>query len=244
MVPNTLILCYHAISERLPADLSIPPEDFERQIERLLRMGYRGQTLMQSRALDRPAKALVVTFDDGYHSTLTMAAPILERLRVPGTLFVPTDYIGQDAPMSWPGIEQWRDGTYCDELRPLGWEQVRQLAERGWEIGSHTCSHPRLTSLAEESLNRELRDSRAKVEVELSRPCLTIAYPYGDVDQRVACAAGAAGYELGVGLPARWRDGADPLQLPRVGVYRGQGRAKFRLKASPFVRRLRQLTRT
>jgi peptidoglycan/xylan/chitin deacetylase (PgdA/CDA1 family) len=239
---DLLILCYHAVSEDFPADLSIPPSAFENQIRRKLRSGYRGVTLTQSRAPDRPAKTLVVTFDDGYLSTLTMAAPILDRLGVPGTLFVPTDYIGQDGPLTWSGIEQWSNGRHRSELQPLDWGQVRQLAEGGWEIGSHTCSHPWLTTLADESLDRELLVSRTAIEAELNRPCKTIAYPYGDVNDRVVRAARAAGYELGVGLPGRWRDEGDRMQLPRVGVYRGQGSAKLRLKTSPLGRRLRLLT--
>jgi peptidoglycan/xylan/chitin deacetylase (PgdA/CDA1 family) len=110
MREDTLILCYHAISKDWPADLSVSPSAFEEQIRRKLRNGYRGTTLTQSRLPDRPAKTLVVTFDDGYLSTLAIAAPILKRLGVPGTLFVPSDYMGRAGPMTWPGIEMWATG--------------------------------------------------------------------------------------------------------------------------------------
>lgn len=243
MRDDTLILCYHAVSRRWPADLSVTPADFAAQLERKLEAGYEPLTLTRSQERQRPRRALVVSFDDGYLSTLTEAAPILERLGIPGTLFVPTDYMGTAEPMAWPGIERWRDGPHREELLPLDWAQLSTLAERGWEIGSHTCSHPHLTTLADESLAHELRDSRAKVEAELGRPCKTIAYPYGDVDDRVAAAARAAGYRLGVGLPARWRNDDDPLQLPRVGIYNGQSAAKLGLKTSPLVRRARLLAR-
>jgi peptidoglycan/xylan/chitin deacetylase (PgdA/CDA1 family) len=242
MREDTLILCYHAVSENWPADLSVSPSDFEAQIRRKLENGYRGATLRQSRMPDRPAKTLVVTFDDGYLSTLTKAAPILERLGVPGTLFIPTDYMGRPGPMTWPGIEMWRAGPHRSELEPLSWEQIRALAMRNWEIGSHTCSHPRLTRLGDEDLERELTVSRTTIERELGTPCDAIAYPYGDVDDRVAGAAGAAGYDLGVGLPARWKDGGDRMRLPRIGVYNGQSHAKLGLKMSPLVRHLRSLT--
>lgn len=238
---DTLILCYHAVSRDWPADLSVTPSAFESQVRHLLKQGYRGVTFSASQSPDRPAKALVVSFDDGYLSTLTEAAEILDRLGLPGTLFVPTDYIGSSAPMTWPGIDVWEQGPHRDELLPLDWDQVRSLVGRGWEIGSHTCSHPHLTTLADQDLARELAASRAKVEEELGLPCETIAYPYGDVDDRVAAAARAAGYRLGAALPARWTDGREPLRLPRVGVYHGQGGAKLGLKTSATVRRLRLL---
>ena len=55
---------------------------------------------------------MAITFDDGYRSVLELALPILEELGVPATLFVPTDYIGSERPMSWPGIERWTGGQH------------------------------------------------------------------------------------------------------------------------------------
>lgn len=237
---DKLILCYHAVSSSWPADLSISPRLLEEQVAGLLRAGYVGTTL--SGSLEPGGRRrLVVSFDDGYASMVTLAAPVLARLGVPGTLFVPTDYVGAHH-LVWPGIEQWLDGPHADELRPLDWDGVRALADAGWEIGSHTCSHPHLTGLEDEALARELSESKALVEAELGRPCPAIAYPYGDVDARVTGAAAAAGYTVGVGLPSHWTDDTDPLCLPRVGVYNGATALKFRVKTSPAVRRLRILT--
>jgi peptidoglycan/xylan/chitin deacetylase (PgdA/CDA1 family) len=237
MSGDLLILCYHAVSEDWAADLAVTPAAITAQLKALQRRGYRGLTLDQ--AMVAQGRRFVASFDDGYLSNLTLAAPLLARLGVPGTLFVPTDHIGTGAPMSWPGIDQWLDGPHRDELLPLDWDGVRELDGAGWQIGSHTCSHPKLTRLGDAELIRELRDSRMVVERELRKPCRSIAYPYGDLDDRVAHAAGAAGYELGVGLPDHWRDSTDPLQLPRVGVYHGQAGLKLALKLSPTVRRAR-----
>jgi peptidoglycan/xylan/chitin deacetylase (PgdA/CDA1 family) len=236
---DILSLCYHAVSETWPADLSISPRQLEEQLRRKLRAGYTPATLSESRAAGRTGKTLVVTFDDGYLSNLTLAAPILARLGVPGTLFVPSDYVS-GGPMEWPGIERWRRGPHERELTPLDWEQVAELAGMGWEIGSHTCSHPKLTTLADDQLERELRDSRAAIEARLRAPCRTIAYPYGDVDDRVVASARNAGYELGVTLPISWPDESDPLRLPRVGIYNGKGTISYGIKTSRAVRRLRR----
>src|SRR5690242_13950335 len=104
---DLLVLCYHAVSERWPAPLSVAPELLTDQVGLLLRRGYRGVTFTGA-VTERPTgKRLVVTFDDGYRSVVTRAKPLLDELGVPGTIFVATDYIGSDTPMSWSGIEQW-----------------------------------------------------------------------------------------------------------------------------------------
>jgi peptidoglycan/xylan/chitin deacetylase (PgdA/CDA1 family) len=223
--------------------MSVTPADFEELLRHKLEAGYEPMTLTESQAPDRPDRALVVTFDDAYVSTFTHAAPILDRLGIPATLFVPTSYIGQSEPMAWPGIDRWMGGPHEEELKPIDWDQVRSLAERGWEIGSHSHVHPHLTQLSEDELDREFAVSRKTIEEQLGTPCLTVAYPYGDTDERVAAAASRAGYELGVAMPSRWTRDHNPMLLPRVGVYHRQGRLKLALKTSATVRRLRSLLR-
>lgn len=189
-MPDTLVLCYHAVSERWPADLSVTPAALRRQLAGLVRRGYRGVTFYEAVTEPAAGRRVAVTFDDGYLSVLELGAPILEELELPGTVFVPTDFMDRPEPMAWPGIDQWLEGPHRDELRPISWTDARDLTSRGWEIGSHTCSHPHLTTLDDATLERELLESRQACEEHLSVPCRSIAYPYGDVDRRVVEAAG------------------------------------------------------
>ena len=237
-VSDVLVLCYHAVSETWTAPLSIEPDRLERQVEELLRRGYTGATF--SRAVtDPPARrTLAVTFDDAYQSVIDLALPILQRLRIPASVYVPTDFPDIGKPMSWPGIEEWLGTPHEHELIPASWNSIADLAEIGWEVGSHSCSHPRLTELDDESLSRELADSREVVEERLGRRCTTLAYPYGDVDARVVAAARDAGYREAAALPAGMHP-RRPLEWPRVGIYYADRGWRFRLKASPLVRRLR-----
>jgi peptidoglycan/xylan/chitin deacetylase (PgdA/CDA1 family) len=236
-VSDVVVLCYHAVSPRWPADLSVTPEAFERQLRMLLARGYRGATFAD--AVSSPArKTMVVTFDDAYLSVLELGKPILDRLGLPASVYVPTDYPGRDGPMAWPGIDQWLDGPHEAELRPMTWEQLGGLAGAGWEIGSHTCSHPHLTALDAPALAREMSASKAECERRLGHTCRTIAYPYGDYDERVVQAARRAGYEAACTLPARFH-AARPLEWPRVGVYHGDDDRRFKLKVSPVVRHAR-----
>jgi peptidoglycan/xylan/chitin deacetylase (PgdA/CDA1 family) len=231
-VSRPVVLCYHAVSADWPAPLAVTPERFEQQLRLLVRRGYRGTTFAQALSAK---KALAVTFDDGMRSVLDRAAPVLGALGLPATVFVPTDLVGSDGPMSWPGMGRWLSGPHERELVPLGWHELRQLRDEGWEIASHTRTHARLITLGDAELREELEGSRARLEAELGEPCRTLAYPYGEADDRVIEAARAAGYEAACGLPTSF-ERTSALAWPRTGVWRGDGPFSFRLKvASPVL---------
>lgn len=235
---ETLVLCYHAVSERFPAALSVTPANLEAQLRFLVERGYRGAGFHEAVTEPRGSKTLVVTFDDAYRSVHAKAAPILARLGLVGTVFVPTSFAGQEEPMRWHGIDGWLGGPHAYELIPMGWEELRELAGEGWEIGSHTRTHPRLTRLDDEALRRELRVSRDECEQGLEAPCRSLAYPYGDHDARVIEATAAAGYATAAALSERLTRPA-PLEWPRIGVYHADSEREFRLKVHPMIRRLR-----
>jgi peptidoglycan/xylan/chitin deacetylase (PgdA/CDA1 family) len=239
-VPDTLILSYHAVSPDWPSPLAVLPQALEAQVAGLQRRGYRAVTLEEA-VVGRPSGDVVaLTFDDAYANVLEHGLPILERLGAPATIFPPTDWIGRDEPMVWPGIGGWVGGPHEDELRPASWEDLRRLRAAGWEIGSHTCSHPWLSQVSsDEELHRELRASRERVESEVGAPCTSLAYPFGDVDERVLAATRAAGYTAAVTVPDRM-NATDPLLAPRIGVYRHDDGRSFALKVSPRLRRLRE----
>lgn len=239
-MPDVLVLCYHAVSDRWASPLAVTPDQLERQLGLLVRRGYRGATF--ERAVTAPpssSRTLAVTFDDGYRSVFTHARGILERLGLPGTVFVPTDLIGGRAPLSWPGIDHWLGGPHEHELTGMSWDELRSLQEAGWEIGSHTCSHPRLSQLDDRELLHELRDSRRVCEQRLG-DCRTLALPYGDGDARVVPAAMAAGYAAVAGLPSHR---VSSPGWPRVGVYPADRLGRFRVKVARPVRTVSALMR-
>ena len=236
-MPDVLVLCYHAVSERFPAALSVTPEAFERQLHLLARAGYRGATF-EDAVKARSGRTVAITFDDAYLSVLTLGKPLLDAVGFPATVYAPTAYLDTpDRPLRWDGIEQWHGGEHEQELLPMSWDQLGELAETGWEIGSHTRTHPHLTQVGDDALREELVRSREEVESRLGR-CTTLAYPYGDHDERVVAAAGAAGYAAAGTLPARLH-AERPLAWPRVGIYHADDERRFRLKVSRTLRRVR-----
>ncbi|HEX5763372.1 MAG TPA: polysaccharide deacetylase family protein [Solirubrobacterales bacterium] len=230
MNPQLLVLCYHAISDTWPEQTAVASWDLSGQIEALLARGYRGATFTDALTAPPSPRTLVVTFDDAAASVYHRAAPVLDALGVPGTVFVPTDFPDRSEPMAWAGLEHWVGGPHEAELACMSWEQLGTLLENGWEVGSHTCSHPRLPSLADEELDRELRDSRCECEKRLGADCLSLAYPYGAVDDRVARAARRAGYAVAAIAPVAPTPPL-PLLWPRVGVYRGDSPRRVWLRA-------------
>lgn len=244
---DTLVLCYHAVSDQWPASLSVRPERFRAQLEFLVRSGYRGATFTQA-VTDPPAgKVLAVTFDDNYRSVVRLAHPIMERFGLPGTVFVPTTYVGTEQPMSWSGLEQWLGSAHEPELVAASWPELQELQQAGWEIGAHTRTHPHLTQIDEAVMHDELAGSRSDVEAQVDGSCTSLAYPYGDHDARVVEAAANAGFHVAAALPTRWYSPSplrwphhpEPLRWPRVYISNRDDMRRFRLKVSRPFRALR-----
>ena len=136
---------------------------------------------------------------------LEQAYPILSSLGMPATVFAPTSFMSERQPLQWSGIDHWLQTDAAPELRGMSWEDLGRLHEDGWEVGSHTRTHPRLTNLDDAAVRDELAQSRHEIATQLSAPCETVAYPYGDVDARVADAAESAGYLAGAALASGLR---------------------------------------
>jgi peptidoglycan/xylan/chitin deacetylase (PgdA/CDA1 family) len=235
---EVIVLCYHAVSPTWEATLAVTPDLLERQLTVLRRRGWRGATFHQA-VFDPPAeRTLSVTFDDAFASVAKLAYPILASLGLPATVFAPSAFISAGQPLRWAGIDHWLATPSAHELEAMSWEQLGRLIEEGWEVGSHTRTHPHLTELDEESLRGELQQSREEIEGRLGLRCNTIAYPYGDVDARVADAGRAAGYVAGAAL-SRPLTPLGPGRWPRIGIYHGDSMWRFRLKANRLLRRLR-----
>jgi peptidoglycan/xylan/chitin deacetylase (PgdA/CDA1 family) len=196
--------------------------------------GYEPVTLTRGIAERAEDKVMAVTFDDACRSVFESARPVLSRLGVVATVFVPTAFPGLDTPMSWAGIEHWSRGPDAHELIPMSWELLGELHSEGWEIGSHTCTHPDLTTLGDVRLAAELDGSRRTCEERLGVPCTAIAYPYGSADLRVAQAAEAAGYTIGTVLAAVETGPHGRLLWPRLSLYQNDGRLRARVKEVAF----------
>ena len=225
-----LVLCYHAVSDSWDDVLSVRPAAFEHQLRIVLRRGYRAATATE--AVSRHGKLAHVTFDDAFTS-VENALPVLERLRVPATVFACPGFAREGRPLDVPELAE-SARNYPSELATMDWDALRDLADRGIEIGSHTVSHAHLPLLTETEIRSELTESRDEIETNIGRPCRFLAYPYGEHDARCRAEAARAGYEAAFALGGR-----RPLErhaYPRVPLWRSDGDARALVKTSRLGR--------
>lgn len=218
---------YHSIADSAAprfARFVVRPAEFDAQMAHLTANGYQPITaldLVSGHASGNlPARAVVLTFDDGFSDFETAVLPILQRHQFRATLYVPTAYAGRTA--SW-----LRD---CDEdQRPiLSWRALRDVVSAGIEVASHSHSHPQLDRLPLPAVRDELQRSRGLLEDNLGIAIEGFAYPFGYWNGNVRSSVHAAGYSYGcaVGeLPAFGT--ADRFTLPRVTVGGGIGMDGF-----------------
>lgn len=235
---DTLVLCYHGVSDDWPADFSISPGRLADQVRWFVDRGYRPTTFTSAVTGEVKGRVLAVTLDDAYQSVGRLALPLLAELGVPATVFVPTGFVDDPEPRGWDGTSMWASTRWAAEIAVMDWAELEAVVEAGWEVGSHTRSHPRLTQLGDDELAEELRGSREDLEAHLGRPCHSLAYPYGDADRRVATAARAAGYTAAGGLLPGRVSVRDPLLYPRISVVRDWTDTTLRRRARPWYRRL------
>lgn len=85
----------------------------------------------------------------------------------------------------------------------LSWDEISEMAESGIEFGSHTKTHPLLSSLSFEECKAELIHSKKIIEQHIGRKVSFLAYPFGsrkDFNEMVEKAAKEAGYECAFSL--------------------------------------------
>jgi peptidoglycan/xylan/chitin deacetylase (PgdA/CDA1 family) len=174
--------------------------DFCEQMNWLQGSGVRGISVSQ--ALGSPAAgSIVITFDDGCESDLTVAAPLLRKLGFGATFYITVGFLGQ------PGFMVPR--------------QVRELSDAGFEIGCHSMTHPYLTDLNQAELEPEIVEAKSRLEQMIDRPVQHFSCPGGRWSTTVAEIARSAGYRsvstsrIGVNHPQ-----SDRFELARVVIMR------------------------
>ncbi len=111
----------------------------------------------------------------------------------------------------------------------MSWDDLRALDTRLITVGSHSSSHPILPTLDEAELEREIRDSRARLEQELGRTVELFCYPNGSEDDRVRDCV-AEHYRAAVTtVPGFVPAGGDPHRISRIGAVPHMAEMAWRL---------------
>ena len=173
------VLGYHHVGPAKPGTfpgLTVSPERFERQMFWLKRNGYTGISPRQWLEWRRdgvtlPGRPVVVTFDDGYADIARYALPVLKRLGFSAAVFEVTGEIG--------GTNTWDQASGSAPHALLDEQQIRYWADRGIEFGSHSRTHPDLTTLSARQLGEEVAGSAEDLRAVLGRLPVSFAYPHG-----------------------------------------------------------------
>jgi peptidoglycan/xylan/chitin deacetylase (PgdA/CDA1 family) len=132
---------------------------------------------------------VAITFDDAYVSVAENALPELASRGFHSTIFVPTGPLGRAPPWSM------QEGSPDSLETVMSAEQIEKLTSLLVTVGSHSCTHPRLSRLAPSDAREEIAGSRAKLQSLTTQDIRLFAFPYGDHDASTIELCRLAGYE-------------------------------------------------
>jgi peptidoglycan/xylan/chitin deacetylase (PgdA/CDA1 family) len=145
-----------------------------------------------------------------------------------------SDQLRRDSVSNWLAqlgvATPWVNGSvHCS----MSWAEVKALADNGMEIGSHSVTHPVLSTVADDlELRREVFDSKLAIEAHTKRPVTALAYPVGGpkaYNDRVIQVVREAGYRYaftytsGLNRP----QAMNPFAIKRLAVERYTSRDRF-----------------
>ncbi|MDO8513688.1 MAG: polysaccharide deacetylase family protein [bacterium] len=207
------ILMYHHIKNTdksinaLERGLSVPVPMFEEQMQLIHDLGF--ETMLMKDMTDETLKAnegkkLVITFDDGYEDIYTEAFPIMKQYGFAGVIYLITNDINKKG--------------YLSE------KQISELIDAGFEIGSHTLSHPNLASAGIYYAQMQIENSKKNLDAMFEYNVTSFCYPSGKYNDRVVGLLKAAGYTNAVTTVEGFAGPKSNLYtLPRMRV-RGTGK--------------------
>jgi peptidoglycan/xylan/chitin deacetylase (PgdA/CDA1 family) len=181
--PAIPILMYHSIAEEDEIGVqayyrtTTTPSVFALHMKHLSDHGYSTISVAEAATYlqngSRPNKCAVITFDDGYSDFYRHAFPTLSRYHFSATVYVPTAYIGNQ-PVEFKG-------KHC-----LTWSEIRELRKLGISFGSHTVTHPQLSTLDANAVKNEVVNSKHTIEDNLGESVDGFAYPYAFPEAKVS----------------------------------------------------------
>lgn len=226
------VLNYHQVNDVDNNALTVPTEEFERQMSYLRNEGYHAITPDQlndylNNGSPLPEKPVLITFDDGYRDNYENAFPILKKYDMTATIFLVSDFMD-------------RFDNY------LTWAQVQEMSDSGIYMGVHTLSHFELTGLSDTDLDQQLEGGKLAIEWKTLKFAEYIAYPCGSYNDKVLAHTRKSGYKGGFTVHYDLvHPGDNPYLLSRVPIFGHNSHSflkfKLRLHGAPLWGRLERL---
>lgn len=200
---GTRVLMYHDVNDTGARDdiYSLPVSQFAEGVAALVRWAREhGHSFVPLTAT--PQRGIAVTFDDGYRSTLTLAAPILVEHSIAFSVFVTKSYVDSDS-------------------RYLTTTDLQTLALLpGVVLGTHGVSHSQFAELDEKALREELSSSLDWLQQTIGAPVTSLSYPHGSHTQRIGEIAHECGYTTAAcSSRGTFTDATQSMRIPRIDIW-------------------------
>jgi peptidoglycan/xylan/chitin deacetylase (PgdA/CDA1 family) len=202
------------------------------------RSGY-SETAPQLERLGVPAVFYVTTgfigstvplWFDVYEALRTAASTLPQGLEPAIVKQLPFDLL-EDRLQRTCGEHKVTVDMHDDRYGPMKWDQVRDLARRGFTIGAHGVRHAVLTREREADAIREVEQSIAAVTTHTGVPCETFAFPNGNYTARLARHAAQCGARTVMTTEPMWvHADAASWRLPRIQLFETQSNLKLQIK--------------
>ncbi|WBV61965.1 polysaccharide deacetylase family protein [Chryseobacterium camelliae] len=161
------ILMYHQVLPKKLApknDLIVTTENLE---EQFIYIKNNFNTLF-FKELDQensiPNK-IILTFDDGYYNNLEYLVPLLEKYRLKATIFIPTEYIQNEASSS--------------EKHFMNFDEIKNVNPELVEIALHSHAHKNYSEMSVENAREDLKKNIEILKENAINFSHVLAYPYG-----------------------------------------------------------------
>lgn len=217
------VLMYHKVNDVAGNPLTMPVSLFDEQMDQLRELGYKvvGLDDVLAHYVERaplPPRAVLITFDDGYHDNLDNAARVLRKYGYPAVLFVPIGYLDDRHPL--PHEERLASEGILNPT--VDWGELGELEREGIRIESHGISHRPLADLEVDEAAREISLSKLRLEERLGRPVRAFSYVKGSEAHYKPVHLSLvrqAGYDVAfTAVSGANSQDTDPLQLRRYNI--------------------------
>lgn len=168
-------------------------------------------------------QCLAVTFDDGFKDNIEVAAPILRKYNIPACFFVVSGFISA-LPEDHDKLAHYNTMAFHkkEPVKNMNWADLKRLVSWGFEVGSHTHTHQRLSELSKTRVFEELTKSKQSIERHTGTEVRHFAWPWGkcqDVHPGFSEFTRELGYGSGLsGIRGLCDRKSDVFNLPRHGI--------------------------
>ncbi|MBI1863726.1 polysaccharide deacetylase family protein [Candidatus Woesebacteria bacterium] len=229
-----VIFCYHSIAKDNWA-FSVKPKNLEKQMDYMLD-NYESWSLSDLEKYLKGRKKLtknvfIVTFDDGYRNLLK-SIDLFKSKSIYPTVFLLSDK------------EKIKRKEISSKKLILKESDILILKSAGWEIGSHSKTHPNFWKLDENKLEEEIKGSKLNLEKNLNLKVNYFAYPKGKYTKNALNIVKKSGYKLALTVDDNFIcRSSNKFLLPRIGIDGTHTFEEFKASFTPSVVTFRNIVK-